>query len=365
MDGLTGPTAEDGGNLPVEQQGGGDGFAAVPTLAEANARLTVGGEGWARLDACPICASAAIEPLATLRHMPYERCRECGFTFTNPQAPDAVRAEFYDSAFYTNYRRLEDLRRLEDPYFSVSMYTDSRRLGKAVADARPESVLDFGCGTGSFLAMLRDEFGLTAVDGLEISEEARQLAERAYGLKIAATPADLPRPHYDFALLLEVIEHVPDPHAIVAELVELVAPGGRILITTPAVDNLRARRLPGQCAHYTAPSHISLFTEDAMRRLLETHSLRVVDVDTDPETGMASACARSLLYSLDYLSPTAPDDYDDLLFRPTPLGRLLGRKPTRRPLSRGALSKLLPRADRLVERVLPRPDHLYVVAERV
>jgi SAM-dependent methyltransferase len=213
--------------------------------------------------------------------------------------------------------------------------------------------------------MLRDEFGLAAVDGLEISEEGRQFAERAFGLKVAATPADLPRPHYDFALLLEVIEHVPDPHAIIAELVELVGPGGRILITTPAVDNVLARHLPGQCAHYTAPSHISLFTEDSMRQLLESHSLRVVDIDTDPETGVASAFARSSLYSVDYLSPAAPDDYNDLLFRPTGLGRMLGRKTTRRPLSRGVISKLLPAADRLIERFVPRPNHLYVIAERL
>lgn len=341
------------------------GFAAVPTLGDTNARLRTDGEGWTRLEACPICASTATRPLATLRHMPYERCPDCGFTFTNPQAPDSVRAEFYDSPFYTNYRLLEDLGRLEDPYFSISMYTDSRRLGQAVADARPASVLDFGCGTGSFLAMLRDEFGLTAVDGLEISAEGRQLAERAYGLKIAATPAALPRRDYDFALLLEVIEHVPDPHAIIAELVELVGTGGRILITTPAVDNVLARHLPGQCAHYTAPSHISLFTKDAMRRLLEAHSLRVVDIETDPETGVASGFARSLLYSVDYLSPTAPDDYNDLLFRPNRLGRMLGRKATRRPFSRGALSKILPTADSLVERFLPRPNHLYVIAERI
>jgi 2-polyprenyl-3-methyl-5-hydroxy-6-metoxy-1,4-benzoquinol methylase/predicted RNA-binding Zn-ribbon protein involved in translation (DUF1610 family) len=350
---------------PVAGREGGDRFVAVPTLGEANAELNIHDEGWVRLGACPVCGSGAIGPLATLRHMPYDRCADCGFTFTNPQAPDSVRAAFYDSAFYTNYRHLEDLRRLDDPYFSISMYTDARRLAKMVADARPQSVLDFGCGTGSFLAFLRDEFGVAAADGLEISDEGRHLAKRAYGLDVAATAAELPRAEYDFALLLEVIEHVPDPNAIMAELATLVRPGGRILITTPAVDNVLGTRLPGQCSHYTAPSHISLFTEASMQRLLERHSLRVVEVDTDPEPGVVTAYVRSLVYSVDYLSPTALDDDIDLLFRPTRLGRLLGCRDTRRPFGDGLLGKALGKVDDLFGRFVSRPNHLYVLAERV
>jgi 2-polyprenyl-3-methyl-5-hydroxy-6-metoxy-1,4-benzoquinol methylase/predicted RNA-binding Zn-ribbon protein involved in translation (DUF1610 family) len=340
-------------------------FADVRSLGETNATLDKNEAGWVRLGRCPICGSEKIGKLATLRHMPYDRCRECGFTFTNPQAPDSVRAAFYDSAFYTNYRHLEDLRRLEDPYFSISMYTDARRLAEIVAAAEPSTVLDFGCGTGSFLAFLRDEFGVDSVDGLEISDEGRKLAARAYALDVAATADELPHHQYDFALLLEVIEHVPDPHAILAELVDLVRPGGKILITTPAVDNVLGRRLPGQCAHYTAPSHISLFTEVSMRRLLDAHSLRPVTIETDPETAVASAAARSLVYSLDYLSPTGPDDDVDLLFRPTAIGRALGCQDTRTPLKNRLIGKALSKADGLVEKVGRRPNHLYVVAERV
>jgi 2-polyprenyl-3-methyl-5-hydroxy-6-metoxy-1,4-benzoquinol methylase len=342
-----------------------DGFAAVPSLGESNARLNVTDEGWTRLDACPVCKRTAIVPLATLRHMPYDRCGDCGFVFTNPQAPDSVRTDFYDSAFYTNYRHFEDLRRQDDPFFSISMYTDPRRLARQVADAEPESVLDFGCGTGTFLALLRDEFGVAGVDGLEISEEARRLAERAYGLEIAATPEELPRSRYDFALLLEVIEHVPDPHAIIAELSDLVRPGGLVLITTPAVDNLLGRHLPSQCAHYTAPSHISMFTEASMERLLEGHSMRVARLDTDSESGVAGAFVRSLLYSIDYLSPTGPDDADDLLYRPTRLGRSLGRGDTRRPLHRSVAGKVAGTVDKVLDHISGRPNHLYVLAERI
>lgn len=340
-------------------------FAVVPSLGESNAELNIADEGWTRLDACPVCRSAAIVPLATLRHMPYDRCGDCGFVFTNPQAPDSVRAAFYDSAYYTNYRHFEDVRRQDDPYFSISMYTDPRRLARQVADAEPESVLDFGCGTGTFLALLRDEFGVEEVDGLEISEEARRLAGRAYGLEIAATADDLPRSQYDFALLLEVIEHVPDPHAIMAELSDLVRPGGLVLITTPAVDNLLGRHLPSQCAHYTAPSHISLFTEASMERLLDRHSMRIARLDTDRESGVAAAFIRSLLYSIDYLSPTGPDDANDLLYRPTRLGRFLGQRDTRRPLHRSVVGKAAGVADRVLDRAAGRPNHLYVLAERI
>ncbi len=351
--------------LATQGSATGEHFTEVASLGEKNATLDTTAAGWIKLDACPVCRSNEIRPLATLRHMPYDRCRGCGFTFTNPQAPDAIRSAFYDSSFYTNYRHLEDLRRLDDPYYSISMYTDAGRLAELVTDARPISVLDFGCGTGSFLALLRDRFGVGEVDGLEISEEGRRIAERAYGLEVAATASDLPRHEYDFALLLEVIEHVPDPHAILAELVDLVRPGGKILITTPAVDNVLGRRLPRQCAHYTAPSHISLFTEASMRRLLDAHSLRPVTIETDPEFGVATAVARLLFYSLDYLSPTGPDDDVDLLFRPTRLGRALGRTDTRTPVKNRLAARALGKADGLLARLTRASNHLYVVAERV
>jgi 2-polyprenyl-3-methyl-5-hydroxy-6-metoxy-1,4-benzoquinol methylase len=341
-----------------------EGFTRGPTLSELNAEFAADASAWPRFERCPVCASARIAKLAAVRHMPYDRCRSCGFVFCNPYPPESVRDAFYNSAFYTNYRILEDLARARDPYFSISTYIDMRTLAGRLAELSPASVLDYGCGTGSFLALLRDEFGMADVHGLEISSQARERANRAYGLTIAADAAELAHDTFDAVLLLEVIEHVPDPLAFLDDVVARVAPGGVLVITTPAVDNLVGRHLVSQCAHYTAPSHVSLFTSRSMHTLLDRQRLVPVRVDTDSAHGTARALVRSLLYSLDFRSPEHAEDDVDALYHPTALGRRLGLTETRTPSEPGLASRAIPRIDRLLERVHPRPDHLYVIARR-
>ncbi len=285
--------------------------------------------------------------------------------FCNPYPPDGVRDAFYNSAFYTNYRVLEDHMRERDPYFSISMYTDMRALADRVAELSPTRVLDYGCGTGSFIALLRDEFGVTEAHGLEISSQARDRARLAYGLEIAGRVEDLPHPSYDMVLLLEVIEHVPDPDAFFAEIARLVSPGGAVMVTTPAVDNLIGRSAPRHCPHYTAPSHVSLFTSRAMHSLLANHGFAPVRFDTDPAMRAVRTLGRALLYELDFKSPRHDEDHDDAFYRPTRLGRRLGRVETRHPTEVGGIaSRALSAADRVLERFAPRPDHLYIIAKR-
>lgn len=336
-------------------------YSEAPTLNELNAKLAASTADWPRFEACPVCRGRT-SPFATIRHLPHDRCRACGFTFTNPYPPETVCDQFYNSSFYSNYRTLEERRRREDRYFSASMYTDPRELARLVASYSPERLLDYGCGTGAFLALLRDEFGIQG-DGLEIGESARESA-RDYGLDIASSVEELPSDRYDMVLLLEVIEHVPDPGEFFGEVAKLVNSGGRILITTPAVDNILGRGFPQHCGHYTAPSHVSLFTTEAMEQLLARFSFRPVHLATDRAWGAAREVVLSWLYELDFASPEHDEYTGDRLYVPTRLGRWRGRTSTRIPTLGRNVSRFTRLADRIVARVFARPDHVYVVAQK-
>lgn len=344
------------------------GYQTAPTLSQMNLRLRDGYDNWTPVTACPACSSSTIKPFAQLRNIQHSRCNECGFVFVNPVPPDTVTEAFYNSAFYNNYRYMEQAQQQHDPYFSASAYTDQRDLARWLMASKPTSVLDFGCGTGNFLALLRDEFGVPHVEGLELNKESAQIARRNYGLELATNPDQLHREYYDAAALLEVIEHVCDVRSTLSLLAKHIRVGGHLLITTPAVDSFVSRRLPSQCSHYTAPSHVSLFTERSMRQLLASHDFRLIEVRVDIAEMPFQPALRSLFYDLDFASPSHDDDTDDHWWRPTAFGRLLGcpegRVP-RPPFHLGGAMRIAEQVFSKVNRRARKPGHLYVMAQKL
>ncbi|CAN7361649.1 class I SAM-dependent methyltransferase [Phenylobacterium sp. LjRoot219] len=340
-------------------------YATAPTLAEFNAGLGV--ESWAARTRCAACTSTAIDRFSRIRQIHYDRCAECGFVFANPMPTDAVLADFYNSAFYNNYRVLEEQTIAAEPYFSVSAYRDLRELATWIEADRAAAILDYGCGPGSFLALLRDEFGFANVEGLELNLHSAEVARRCYGLELAPDVGALHQQSYDVIVLFETIEHLSDPDEVVATCARLLSPCGVLFVTTPSVRNIPARRFPSHCVHYTGPSHVSLFTEQALERLLSRHGLRIRRLETDANTEVLGSYLARPFYDLDFSSPRGAGDADDRLYRPTALGRALKLQPARTPGPLlGQAAKLDTFAAKALRKLFGRAysDHLYAMAGR-
>lgn len=342
-------------------------YPGASTLLEMNRLLSAMSAEWPASEVCRVCLSRRIREFALIRHFRHSRCSDCGLTFVNPAPPPEILHDFYNSTFYSNYRRAENDRARTEPYHMISMYTDKHSLAERVSSRKPQSVLDYGCGSGAFLALLRDEYGVAKVEGLEISEPAREVAINRYSLDVAPSPEALHQEVYDFVLLLEVIEHVPDPVKFFASVSARVPIGGYVLITTPAVDNFIGRRAQ-ICSHYTAPSHLNLFTVKALQVLLDRSGFEEVEMAIDRPWAIARPLANSLLCRLDFASPRNEDDVNDLWYRPNSLGRILGLEAGRDPMLDHRLLRLVRKAaggvDRIVRHLPLGTDHLYVVARR-
>ncbi len=110
-----------------------------------------------------------------------------------------------------------------------------RGLLKAVADARPATVLDAGCGEGFVTEWLRGALPRARIAGVDASEAA--LARAARRVPDAdLRPGDvraLPYPDgaFDLVVCTEVLEHVEDPETALRELLRVSR--GRVLVTVP------------------------------------------------------------------------------------------------------------------------------------
>jgi SAM-dependent methyltransferase len=142
-----------------------------------------------------------------------------------------------------------------------------RILRSAIERFRPQAerlrLLEAGCGTGGNLALL-SEFG--AVDAFELDDEARRVAAGKGGVDVrkGMLPDDVPfaRGGYDIVAAFDVIEHVKEDVASLRSLGERLAPGGRLVMTVPALPWLWSGH---DQTHHHYRRYLRRDVEDALR----------------------------------------------------------------------------------------------------
>jgi SAM-dependent methyltransferase len=133
--------------------------------------------------------------------------------------------------------------------------------------APPARVLDVGCGWGVTLEAL-EEHGYRAV-GMDVSRRTLEQLDRA-GRKLIE--ADLTRPirpdapTHDAVLALDVIEHLDDDGAAIRSLANLAAPGGRVVVSVPALPELYGEfdRVQGHRRRYLPPGLRAAFLDSEL-----------------------------------------------------------------------------------------------------
>jgi SAM-dependent methyltransferase len=103
-----------------------------------------------------------------------------------------------------------------------------------------DPVLDVGTSTGTNLRLLR-ELGFHRVTGLDMSEEAiRFCTAKGLGSVLLGDITRMPFGDGCFSLVLatDIIEHVDDDGAALAEIHRVLRPGGAALISVPAFPSL-------------------------------------------------------------------------------------------------------------------------------
>ena len=126
------------------------------------------------------------------------------------------------------------------------------------------SVLDVGCGDGLFFDAL-STFG--TVEGVEPLGHLIP-TDAPYRDRIHVGPFDdtyAPRKRFDLILMLDVLEHLDDPAAALRHGLQLLEPGGRLLVTVPAFNLLWTRHddLNDHVTRYTKASFSTLARESS------------------------------------------------------------------------------------------------------
>ena len=136
-------------------------------------------------------------------------------------------------------------------------------------------VIDAACGSGYGAKMLADG-GAIRVEAFDLSVEAVAESRDVYGetenlhFHVAeVTHLPIPDHTYDVYVSFETIEHVQDDHALLAEAVRVLKPGGKFVCSTPNRNLLN----PGTSIHSRPfnPYHIREYSTQEFQSSLQTH----------------------------------------------------------------------------------------------
>jgi ubiquinone/menaquinone biosynthesis C-methylase UbiE len=163
------------------------------------------------------------------------------------------------------------------------------RLARFLEPSGDERVLDSGTGTGALAfalaPLVREVVGVDLVpELLDLARE--QAADFPNVTFVESDAAHLPFPSgsFDVAASLRTLHHVARPELVVAELVRVTRPGGRVLVIDQIapVDPLAAVEL-NRFEHARDPSHTRALADVDLRGLFEANGLVLRQTRFDQE----------------------------------------------------------------------------------
>jgi 2-polyprenyl-3-methyl-5-hydroxy-6-metoxy-1,4-benzoquinol methylase len=235
--------------------------------------------------ACLACGSSTLRPACTIREFTFVRCRSCKTCFCrNPVQAERTAALYKDETYFQNpeFEKPKD-----GGYHGYKNYLDDRAhifekfaavIERLEGISAPGRLLDVGAGPGFLLAVARQR-GWEAL-GLDLNPWASRYAQRELDVEVRTETLDEAafRPgEFDAVTMMDLLEHVPDPEALVARAASVVREGGVLAILTPDGGSPVSRLLGARWPEIQrAPEHLVLFSVRGLSRLVERHGFQVV-----------------------------------------------------------------------------------------
>jgi len=289
-------------------------------------------------DRCPLCFSRRAEfvtaPIGSGESTVVE-CVDCRMMFTSPR-PEPAAFDLYYPPEYPQHNLKPRRRRWHTPLReawqrwllrsyrgydhlagrSPGWRTKAllfERLARPFLDAYTpplhgrRRLLDVGCGVGDYLDRMR-RLGWTVL-GVERSARAAAVARSHFGAPVLEADfprVELARESFDLVTAWQVLEHLDRPRQALARIRELLAKDGRLMLTVPNSDGWAAQLFGPAWIGWDAPRHVTHFTVDTLRVMLESEGFEILHLGSLSQSGWIRHSARRALTHSHPAVPLAP-----------------------------------------------------------
>ncbi|MBC7873354.1 MAG: class I SAM-dependent methyltransferase [Ferruginibacter sp.] len=235
---------------------------------------------------CPVCKQKNISTWSVAKdyeyfsvpgEFTYYKCGDCGTIFIYPIPVDQLR-KIYPSNYYSFTNKAGNL------VVRIKEWLDKRFFKKILDDitGKEISVLDVGGGTGWMLDVLKkSDKRISHTQIVDIDDKAGNIA-RQHGHSyfegtIEAFQTDR---LFHLILMLNLVEHVAAPLAVLQKARSLLAPGGMIVIKTPNTNSWDARLFKKTYwGGLHCPRHWIIFSEKSFRIVIQPTGLKIMKLN--------------------------------------------------------------------------------------
>lgn len=140
------------------------------------------------------------------------------------------------------------------------------------------SILDYGCGSGEFLASITSKSDCLVGYDFSIDQTLPNQSEITFTTNLATIDFE-----FDRIFMLQVIEHLSEPKKVLESLAKLLKTDGKILIETPCLGAWDSQIEPkSYWGGWHAPRHFVIFSEFALENLAKSCGLKVESISYLP-----------------------------------------------------------------------------------
>lgn len=227
--------------------------------------------------ACPACGSNAFVEFQRCKDFTtsgelfhVKRCEVCAMVVTSPRPTSSEAVRYYESNEYISHTaRSKGL--IDSIYLIIRYFTLNWKYSLVKPFLKGQPLLDFGCGTGSFLGVC--ERRGTKVYGIEPSSEARK--QIGGTVSVSDSLESLPAIKFDVITLWHVLEHIYPLLDTLEDLKTRLTQNGTIFIAVPNCESDDALQYGEYWAAYDVPRHIWHFSKQTMSALIQKSGLRI------------------------------------------------------------------------------------------
>ena len=209
----------------------------------------------------------------------FVRCEQCGLVYQNPRIKQGYIGQYYDDE-YIAHRKKKDWG-LMTPLYNWAMGKHDREKSKLVARysslGASSTILDIGCGAGTFLLKMRELYGakvsgvdfkdLSALPGFDLIDfHHGPIAEQVF-----------PDASFDLVTMWHFLEHDYNPFKTLQKINQIIKPDGALIIEVPRLDSLSFKLYRERWPGLQAPQHTMAFSRKSLLESINKSGFEIVD----------------------------------------------------------------------------------------